>query len=167
MQTLLCQQSGITQQWLRVQKGGIEGAAFRPDFGDNENVSADITFMGGDQARVGFGSGRAFHWWPRQGRVNLGSASVCGVLVMFQARVVASDGRELPEGTASTLLVGGGADYWLDTRVPWDQFRTNASVGVGPLRLARPQWRWFGISTAEAAALSLLKREGFVDRSSS
>jgi hypothetical protein len=166
MQTLLCRNTAGVRQWQRVQQGDIEGASFKADFAEDQNVPAEITPVEPGQVRVGFAGGRAFHWWPRQGRVGLGSPELCGMLVLFQARAVAADGRELPEGTASALLVGAGADYWLDTRVPWDHFRTNASVGVGPLRLARPHWRWFGISTADTASLAQLQREGYVDRSS-
>ncbi|MFN9746409.1 MAG: hypothetical protein ACK57B_12270 [Betaproteobacteria bacterium] len=164
MQTLLCKQAGGERRWQRVQQGGIEGASFKADFATGDNIPAEITPTDSGHVRVGFSEGRAFHWWPRQGRVTLATPELCGMLVLFQARAVAADGRELPPGTAPALLVGGGADYWLDTRVAWDQFRTNASVGVGPLRLAQPQWRWFGISTADAAALAQLQRDGYIDR---
>jgi hypothetical protein len=165
-QTLICTWNGGQRQWQRVQRGDIEGAAFRADFAGNENIPADVVQVMPGQARIGFGAGRAFHFWPRQGRIVLGSQPLCGVLALFQARAVTPDGRTLPAGAVSTLLAGGGADYWLDAAVPWDNYRTNSGVGLGVLRRVSPSWEWHGMGTADADALEQLAREGFVERNS-
>lgn len=165
-QTLICTWNSGQRQWQRVQRGDIEGAAFRADYAGNENVPADVVRVMSGQVRIGFGAGRAFHFWPRQGRIVLGSQPLCGVLALFQARAVTPDGRSLPAGAASTLLAGGGADYWLDTAVPWDNYRTNVGVGLGVLRRVGPSWEWHGMGTADADALEQLARDGFVERSS-
>jgi hypothetical protein len=49
--------------------------------------------------------------------------------------------------------------------VAWDQFRTNAPVGSGQLRLVQAQWRWYGMATGDAATMALLRRDGFIERS--
>ncbi|MFN9101136.1 MAG: hypothetical protein ACK5WT_00175 [Betaproteobacteria bacterium] len=165
-QTLICTWNSGQRQWQRVQRGDIEGAAFRADFAGNENIPADVVQVMPGQARIGFGAGRAFHFWPRQGRIVLGSQPLCGVLALFQARAVTPDGRTLPAGAVSTLLAGGGADYWLDAAVPWDNYRTNSGVGLGVLRRVSPSWEWHGMGTADADALEQLAREGFVERNS-
>ena len=116
------------------------------------------------ETRVTIPAGRAFHYWPSQGRVNLGGEALCGVLVLFQARAVASDGSALPAGAPPALLIGGGADYWTTTTAPWDNYRTNQGVALGQLRLLGPEWRWYGMNTAPAADLQKLLQEGFVDR---
>jgi hypothetical protein len=164
-QTLLCTMAGGTRRWQRVQQGDIEGAAFRADYIDNLNVPPEAERLAPGHWRIGFGAGRAYHFWPRQGRSVLGGEALCGVLVLFEARAVAPDGRSLPPGTAAALLAGGGADYWLDTTAPWDQHRTNLGVGVGTLRRVGPAWAWHGMGTADAEALAQLARDGFVDRS--
>jgi hypothetical protein len=162
-QTLLC--SGPSRQWQRVQHGVIEGAAFRADFAGNDNVPAQITPLGNGEVRVGFPPGRAFHYWPRHGRAPLsGTDAVCGVMVVFQARVVAADGSPLPASVAPALLIGGGADYWASTTAAWNQFQTNQDVGIGQLRRLSGQWRWYGVTTAAQADLLRLQQEGFVDR---
>jgi hypothetical protein len=162
-QTFLC--SGAGRQWQRVQQGGIEGAAFRADFAGNDNVPAQITPLARGEVRVAFPAGRAFHYWPAQGRAALaGNEAVCGVMVVFQARVVAADGSPLPAGVAPALLIGGGADYWASTTAPWNQYQTNQDVGIGQLRRLGTQWRWYGLSTAAAADLQRLQQEGFSDR---
>jgi hypothetical protein len=163
-QTLLCIESQGARRWQRVQKGDIEGAAFRADFANNDNVPAELTNVAPGQWRVGFGADRAYHFWPRQGRVVLSGEPLCGMLMLFQARAVAPDGSILPPGTAATLLAGGGADYWLSTSAPWDNYRTNIGVGVGHLGRVGPEWAWHGMGTADTEALTLLARDGFVDR---
>jgi hypothetical protein len=165
MQSLLCLQTAAGPVWQRVQQGSLEGASFRADFAGDDNVPAEKTAVDAGTLRVGFGAERAYHFWPRQGRVVLGDMPLCGMLVMFQARAVAPDGQALPPGTTPALLAGAGADYWLDTRASWDNFRTNAPVGSGQLRLVLPQWRWYGMATGDSAAMALLRRDGFADRS--
>jgi hypothetical protein len=164
-QTLLCTESAGVRRWQRLQLGDIEGAAFRADFVDNLNVPADVERLAPGHWRIGFGAGRAYHFWPRRGRAALGTDALCGMLVLFEARAVKPGGLTLPPGTAPTLLAGGGADYWLDTTAPWDQYRTNADVGIGVLRRVGPVWEWHGLGTADADALAQLARDGFVDRS--
>ncbi|MFN9745003.1 MAG: hypothetical protein ACK57B_05095 [Betaproteobacteria bacterium] len=165
-QTLICTWNSGRRQWQRVQRGDIEGAAFRADFAGNENVPAEVLQVMPGQARIGFGAGRAYHFWPHQGRIVLGSQPLCGVLALFEARAVTPDGRSLPAGAASTLLAGGGADFWLNTAAPWDNYRTNIGVGVGVLRRVGPSWEWHGMGTADADSLEQLARDGFVERSS-
>jgi hypothetical protein len=164
-QTLLCMQSGGSRRWQRVQQGDIEGAAFRADFAGNANVAPEVERLAQGHWRIGFGAGRAYHFWPRQGRVVLGSDPLCGMLVLFEARAVLPDGRSLPPGTAAAMVAGAGADYWLNATAPWDHYRTNADVGIGPLRLVGPNWEWHGMGTAGPEALAQLARDGFVDRS--
>jgi hypothetical protein len=162
-QTYLC--SGPSRQWQRVQHGSIEGASFRADFAGNENVPAQVTTIRGSEVRVGFPAGRAFHYWPRQGRIELaGNDAVCGVMVLFQARVVAADGSALPSAVAPALLIGAGADYWVSVNAPWNQYQTNQDVGIGQLRRLTSQWRWYGLTTAAPAELQRLQLEGYADR---
>lgn len=164
-QTYLCSTGGGNRQWQRVQRGGIEGAAFRADFAGNENVPATVTPVAEGHLRISFPAGRAFHYWPSQGRAALASGeAVCGVLVVFQARVVAADGAALPAGTQPALIIGGGADYWASTTAAWNQYQTNQDVGIGQLRRVGRDWRWYGITTAAQADLQRLLQEGFVDR---
>lgn len=162
-QTYVC--SGPTRQWSRLQQGSVEGAAFRPDFAGNESVPANVLTAADGQVRVTFPAARAFHYWPRQGRAALASETLCGVLVLFQARAVAGDGAALPATATPPLLIGAGADYWTTTTAAWNQYQTNQDVGIGQLRRLTPVWRWYGLNTAETADLQRLQREGYVDRS--
>jgi hypothetical protein len=159
-QTFLCTSVRGETRWTLAQKGEIEGAAFRADFRSNENVAARVTRVSQGEVRVSFDAGRAFHFWPKTVRVDLPREALCGMLVLAQARAVRPDGHPLVEGEQPTLLFGLGADYWTTRTAAWDNFKTNASVGVGQLRLVTPQWQWFGVSTASATDLQHLRAFG-------
>ncbi len=159
-QTYLCTVVNGETRWTLAQQGAIEGAAFRADFQGNENVAARVSPAAEGAVRVSFDAGRAFHFWPATVRAALPNESLCGMLVLAQARAVAPDGRALPDGTRPALLMGLGADYWTTRTAPWDNFKTSASVGVGRLRLITPHWQWFGMSTASAADLRRLRTTG-------
>ncbi len=161
-QTLMC--TGSSRRWARVQQGAIEGAAFRADFQHDENIPASVARVGGDAARVVFPGGRAFHYWPKHGRAALDGQPICGVIVMFQARAVASNGAELPAGTPPAMLIGAGADYWTTQTAQWANHSTNPGLAIGQLRTVTPEWRWYGLNTAAQADIDNLVAYGFVDR---
>lgn len=165
MQTLLCVMGSGGPQWHRLQQGEIEGASFRADYANNENVPAVVEQADNGYIRISFPSEWAYHFWSKQGRITMTNAPLCGLLVLWQARAVMTDGQATPDGTAPSILIGGGADYWLNTSVAWDQYRTNASVGVGRLRRVHPDWRWFGYSVATPSAIETLRRDGFIEGS--
>ena len=166
-QTYLCSiaaDGSGQRRWTRVQNGEIEGAAFRGDFAGNQNVAAQTTWVASSHSRVNFPAGRAYHYWPSQGRITLSGEALCGVVVVFQARAVAPDGGALSIKTQPAILIGGGADYWVNLTAPWRDYETNIGVGVGQLRVVTPQWRWFGMGTASAADQQLLLQQGYTDR---
>ncbi|MCY7316406.1 MAG: hypothetical protein LH480_12495 [Rubrivivax sp.] len=161
-QTLMC--TGTSRRWARVQQGTIDGAAFRADFQNDENVPASMVGAGADTARVSFPGGRAFHYWPKHGRAELDGQPICGVIVKFQARAVASNGVELPAGTPPAMLIGAGADYWTTTTASWADHTTNPGLAIGQLRALTPEWRWYGLNTAAQADIDNLQAYGFIDR---
>lgn len=169
-QTLMClpTQNAAAPTWVRIQNAGVEGAAFVPDYVGNVNVPAVITQLPNNEVRVSFGQSPyyAFHWWPNGGRAVLPSTQHCGILFLYQARAVQTDGREL-KPTSSTvnsdIIIGGGADYWLSVSAPWDNYLTNAGLGTGQLRRVTNKWQWFGYSTATPNMLFALKANGFHD----
>lgn len=162
-QTYLCTSAGGEVRWTLAQQGDIEGAAFRADYKGNEAVAAQISRAADGTTRVAFEPGRAYHFWPASGRAALPGANLCGMLVLVQARAVSLDGQALPDGTRPALVMGLGADYWTTRSAPWDNFRTNAGIGVGWMRTITPQWQWFSMSTASTADLNRLRTAGAVN----
>jgi hypothetical protein len=161
-QTLLCQIESSGRIWRRVQRADIEGAAYRADYAGGAAVAADVQAVAPGHWRVGFGPERTFHFWPR-GRAPLAELPLCGMLVVFEARAVASDGSPLPATATPNLLLGGGGDYWLNLSAHWDHYRTNIGVGVGQLKRVGADWAWYGMGTADDAALEQLAQEGFAE----
>ena len=53
---------------------------------------------------IGFGAGRADHFWPRQGRAVLGADALCGMIVLFGLALRARSWTLWLMGYAATLL---------------------------------------------------------------
>lgn len=137
-QTWMCE-SGV---WKKVQASLPTGAQFRADFAGNAARKPKLLEADGGVLSVIFDRGTAFHFWPSEGRASLAPSEFCGIRVLIQARVVPST-----PGTNSKILLGLGADYWLNKEAPWDNYKTNYAVGVGRLRLVTTEWKWFGFGT--------------------
>lgn len=153
LQVLICH--GPQRRWELVQRGDIEGAQFRADFAQNVTRRAPLFKQAAGVATIRFDPGAAFHYWSAHGRFDVPPAPLCGWLVLMQAR------QEGPATEEPTFLIGLGADYWLDRRAPWDNFRTNRDVAIGRLNLARASWAWFGMTTASEADLRNLREKGY------
>ena len=157
--TLVCH--GSRHQWSLLQASSTEGAEFRPDYAGN--VAKPAGNPGPIEAgadAVGFAASSAYHFWPKAGRSKLPSTELCGILVLVQARVepVAPNSYRTPN-----MLLGLGADYWLNRTAAWDNYRTNRDVAIGRLRLVTEAWNWFGLSTASDSDLRKLINEGYED----
>lgn len=159
-QTLICH--GTTKQWTRVQSNSVEGGEYNPDFQNNTNVAAPFFAAATETNVVGWSTKGAYHFWPAGGRAALPSGPICGVLVLVQARAV-----PVTEGSykTPTILLGLGADYWLNKTAPWNNYLTNTGVGVGRLKLVSTGWTWFGFSTASDTDLASLSAKGYTDQS--
>jgi hypothetical protein len=162
-QTLTCTKVNGQSQWQVVQRGGIAGAAFSPDFVTNKSVPATVSQQPGSVTRVSFPLGRAYHFWPSQGRVDIPSAPLCGIVVLLEARAVTGNGVPLSASTPAALLIGGGADYWQTRTNPWQGHKTNVAIAAGQIRRVTGQWAWFGLSTASTADLNILRDRGYLN----
>lgn len=163
-QTFVCTRLEAGSRWFRVQNAGVEGATFSPDFAGNVNTPAVIREKSDGVTHVTFRRSppSAFHWWPNRGRAVLPAGELCGVLFLFEAKAQRANGQPLPTPT-SDLLIGGGADYWLSTTAPWNNYLTNAGLGVGQLLRVTSEWQWFGYTTAKADELQSLRNGGFYE----
>lgn len=163
-QTLACLEPD--RRWVRLQSGAIAGAAFRPDFANNTAKPPERFTLEGDRAVISFAANEAFHFWPKSGRAELPSDNLCGLLVLLEAKASARNGSEPVASGSTGLLIGLGADHWLDRKAGWDNYKTNKDVGVGRLRAVGWSWAWYGLSTATDADLAQLVKAGFTDLSS-
>jgi hypothetical protein len=159
--TLLCTIENGSAQWRRVQRGGVLGGAFNPDFRSNVSTAPVITRTSSGDTRVFFALGRAYHFWSQQARATVPSAPICGFVVAMEARAVTRAGSPLPSGTPSAILIGSGADYWLNRTNSWVNHTTNRAIANGRLRFLTGNWDWYGLSTASTADLNRLRDFGF------
>lgn len=153
-QTYICH--GQKREWIRLQKGRIEGAEFRADYKDNA-ASKPMKFSRQDGLdAVAFQAGRSFHFWPASGRRELPAGGLCGFVVLLEARAPG-----MAVGVSSGgYLIGLGADYWVSVTAPWDSYKTNKGVSLGRLKLVSKDWAWFGMSTASDEDLANLHSSG-------
>lgn len=130
--------------WHLLQDGNTK--AMRP-YGENFRVynapsaRAVFTEKVGEHLTAKVPAGHAYHWWHvKRQAFPQGHA---GVLVLFQAKAIDTD----------DLLVGAGADYYLDASSPGDNYKNQTDIAIGRLRALRRTWGWFGMTTATAADL--------------
>jgi hypothetical protein len=161
--TLVCTRVNGVSNWRRVQRGGVFGGAFNPDFRSNIATPPQVSRTPTGDMRVFFSVGRAYHFWSNNARVDVPSAQICGFVVTMEARAVTRAGAPLPEGTPSAILIGAGADYWRTRTNPWVNHTTNRLIANGHLRRLTGNWDWYGLSTASTADLNRLRDVGFTE----
>lgn len=157
LHTYVC--AGADRRWVRLPGAEVTGAVFRPDYAANAAQPALATSVVDGTRSVTFGIDGAFHFWPSAGRADLPAGPLCGVLVMLEAR------RAPSAGGTGDLLVGLGGDYWLSKTAAWDNYTTNADIGIGRMKLLTSSWRWYGMSTTSDADLARLNTDGFTQSS--
>lgn len=157
LRVYLCK--GDPHRWWLVQSGDIHGRQFAADFKHNYSLPAPSFTQANGVASVAFDYGTAFHFWPAMGRTTLPEEPLCGFVVLVEARLMRS-----PPGTSPSsgkLLLGLGADYWLDSRAPWGTGQANKGIALGRLRFISDDWAWYGLSTASNDDVARLLADGF------
>lgn len=164
MQVLACY--GQARKWVLLQQGEIEGNQFRPDFQENANKPPLYYQQRNGVTSVRFEASKAYHFWPKQGRVDLPAMDLCGIVVLLQAKALLT--RESKgwgrSSRSSEVLIGLGADYWRHKDAIWDNYQSNQDVAIGRLRRVTFTWQWFGMSTASLEDLRRLYQFGFDSR---
>jgi hypothetical protein len=146
--------SRATGTWRLVQSStAVEGSAYREDFVDDVNRSADIRPEPDGGISVTAGGGFNFHFWPTTGRVAIAPDDVGGVFTTVQARLVVGDPTRGDDRAKARYLLDVGADYWKDLTADWDHFATNGDVGIGRFKYVRADWQSFNMTSLDADTL--------------
>ena len=144
------------QQWHLVQDAlAVEGAAYREDFADDMNKSADIRYEMDGSISITAGDGYNFHFWPSSGRVSIAPQDIDGVLVTVQARLILENPALADDREQARYVMSVGADYWESPTAQWDQWTTNGDVGIGRFRYITSDWQTFTMSSLDEAHLRL------------
>jgi hypothetical protein len=106
-----------------------------PD-GRNDTIVTDVRYVA--------------HFWPASGRQDIDPDDVAGVLVSIEARINTAD-----YAAGARYVMDAGADYWLDHKALFDNWKTSPGVGVGRMKRLTPTWRKFYMTTASAIDLQM------------
>ena len=123
----------------------VEGAAYREDFANDESRPADIRSEPGGSLSIMAGNGYNFHFWPASGRTEFPANDVIGCFVTVQARLILDDPEGVDDRSSAKYLMSVGGDWWESLNAVWDNWTTNADMGIGRFRFVTPEWKSFNM----------------------
>jgi hypothetical protein len=143
--------SKADQKWHLLQKSvGVDGNAYVEDFAGDVNKPADMRTEKDGSVSVKAGGGYNFHFWSKLGRVKYPVNDVAGIYVTVKARLVV-DKAELPDDRATAKYVMSvGGDWWQSLTVAWDQWKTNADMGISRFRFITQEWKSYNMCSLPA-----------------
>jgi hypothetical protein len=146
--------SKADQKWHLLQKSvGVDGNAYVEDFAGDVNKPADKRIEKDGSVSVKAGGGYNFHFWSKLGRVKYPANDVAGIYVTVKARLVV-DKAELPDDRATAKYVMSvGGDWWQTLTIAWDQWKTNADMGISRFRFVTPEWKSYNMCSVPADSL--------------
>jgi hypothetical protein len=144
-------------QWHLVQSDvGVNGAAYRLDFAEDESVKADLRREQDGSVSVRLVPDRNFHFWPTGDgpmRVTLDRTDVVAVASSFLARLVVDDASK-PDDRGKARIIGScGGDFWRSMKARWDHWKTNGDWAIGRFKLLTNEWQPFTSTNAEPDSL--------------
>jgi hypothetical protein len=132
--------------WHRVQKAlRVSGNAYVEDFVGDVNKPADTRIESDGSISVTCGGGYNFHFWPGTGRSTIPANEVAGCFVTVKARLIMGDPLGNDDRDSAKYVLSVGGDWWLSLTAPWDNFKTNADMGIGRFRFVTPEWRSYSM----------------------
>jgi len=139
-------------KWTEVQPPGIQGGAFRSDFGNNGSTGVttkDETNNGGGLS-VTAGNGFNYHFWPGA-RATIDPTDIAGVYSVFQARLVTDDVTKPDDRAQARYIASGGADYWRSTTAAWaSDWSNNGGINGGRFKTVDSDWKTYSMQTLTA-----------------
>ena len=138
-------------KWHLLQSSfRVEGANYREDFVDDVNKPADIRVESDGSISTTCGGGYNFHFWPSTGRSKFPANEVAGCFVTVKARLIVGDKTKPDDRNKAKYLMSVGGDWWQSLTAPWDQFKTNADMGIGRFRFISNEWKSFNMYSVPA-----------------
>lgn len=138
--------SRIDSSWhLLQQTTSVAGAAYREDFANDENKAADLRQEPDGGVSITAGDGYNFHFWPTSGRSEWPVNEVIGCFVTVKARLILDDPNEVDDRNIAKYLISVGGDWWESLSAVWDNWTTNADMGIGRFRFITREWKSFNM----------------------
>lgn len=133
-------------QWHQLQKSlRVDGAAYTEDFVDNINKPADIRSESDGSISVTAGNGYNFHFWPSAGRVEIPKDQVDGCFISVQCRLILDNPEGPDDRDQARYLMSVGGDWWESLTAQWDNWTTNADMGIGRFRFITSEWKGYNM----------------------
>ena len=138
--------SNVDLEWHVLQKNVlVEGAAYVEDFAGDINKPADIRQESDGSISVTAGEGYNFHFWPKQGRTEFPANEIKGIFSTVRARLILDDQDGVDDREIARYVMGVGGDWWESMDAVWDNWTTNADMGIGRFRFVRSEWKSFNM----------------------
>ena len=138
-------------QWRLLQSAlRVSGANYREDFVGDVNKPANTRVEKDGSISVTCGGGYNYHFWPNSGRITIPSNDVAGCFVTVKARLVVDDTTKPDDRENAKYLMSVGGDWWQSLTAPWDNFKTNADIGIGRFRYITSEWKSFNMYSVPA-----------------
>lgn len=138
-------------KWHLLQSSvRVSGANYREDFVDDINKPADIRVESDGSISTTCGGGYNFHFWPSAGRSKFPVNEVAGCFVTVKARLVVGDKTKPDDRDKAKYLMSVGGDWWQSLTAQWDNFKTNADMGIGRFRFITNEWKSFNMYSVPA-----------------
>lgn len=138
--------SRTDSNWYLLQESTlVEGAAYREDFANDENKPADQRLEADGSLSVTAGNGYNFHFWPSNGRITFPLDEVMGCFVTVKARLILDDPDGVDDRNTARYLMGVGGDWWESLNAVWDNWTTNADMGIGRFRFVSSEWNSYNM----------------------
>ena len=138
-------------KWHLLQSSvRVSGANYVENFAGDVNKPADIRIESDGSISTTCGSGYNFHFWPSSGRSKFPANEVAGCFVTVKARLVVGDKTKPDDRDKAKYLMSVGGDWWQSLTAPWDNFKTNADMGIGRFRFITNDWKSFNMYSVPA-----------------
>jgi hypothetical protein len=139
--------SKTDNEWYLWQESEVvEGAAYVENFAGDENIPADIRVEEEGVSVAPAGEGYNFHFWTPF-RTPIDPDDIAGVFTTVQARLIVDDSSQPDDRDQARLILNVGGDYWATMTAEWDNWTTNADIGIGKFKFVTSQWQHFNMHT--------------------
>jgi len=138
--------SKTDHKWHQLQNAlVVEGYAYVEDFVDDIHKAADTRVEPDGSISVTAGGGYNFHFWPKMGRVTYPVDDIEGCFATVKARLILDDPAGTDDRAIARYLLNVGGDWWESLTAVWDQWTTNADIGIGRFRFVTSEWRSYNM----------------------
>jgi len=135
-------------EWINwASSDEIFGNHYYEDYSEDFNIKAEIRQENSGGISIQFRNGYIFHFWPSNGRTTMNPQTINGVWISVEARLILHDSKGTDDRNLANFMLGVGGDYWKSNTAVWDNFNTNADIGIGRLKYITNEWKAFNMHT--------------------